>query len=126
MKEAASLAMALGSALSVGSSGVLVSPAAATQTSVKPWLSVVGLEVNHLTERPLGIDEAEPVFCWGMESNILGAKQGSYRIEVATDRSFRRLAWDSGTSPPTSRPTSGTAAPGRHSRCGRRPTTGGA
>src|SRR5688572_9222184 len=98
-KRTASVVIALGLALSVGSSGALLPQAAASQAqaSVKPRLSVVGLEVNHLTDRPMGIDDAEPVFCWGMESNIIGAKQKSYRIEVSKNRAFTQRVWGSGT-----------------------------
>ncbi|MEN0070163.1 MAG: family 78 glycoside hydrolase catalytic domain, partial [Propionicimonas sp.] len=32
-----------------------------------------------------------------MESNVVGAKQKSYRIEVSRDRAFNKVVWDSGT-----------------------------
>src|SRR5699024_4090086 len=51
---------------------------------------------NHL-EAPLGIDDSEPVLSWRMESNVIGAKQHSYRIEVSSDPAFDDLVWDSGT-----------------------------
>jgi alpha-L-rhamnosidase len=68
----------------------------ATQAAPAAKLSVAGLEVNHLTE-PMGIDDPKPVLCWAMDSNVIGAKQKSYRIEVARDRAFKSIAWDSGT-----------------------------
>jgi alpha-L-rhamnosidase len=98
--RSASLLVALGLTMSMGTAGALLPSAAASQAAaptVTPQLSVTGLEVNHLTERPLGIDDPAPVFCWGMASNIIGVKQASYRIQVATDARFRTLAWDSGT-----------------------------
>ncbi|MEE6286871.1 family 78 glycoside hydrolase catalytic domain [Georgenia sp. MJ173] len=59
-------------------------------------LSVAGLEVNHLLA-PMGIDDSAPVFSWDMDSNVIGAKQQSYRVEVSTDAGFDELVWDSGT-----------------------------
>ncbi|MEV6812726.1 family 78 glycoside hydrolase catalytic domain [Micromonospora sp. NPDC051296] len=91
-KRTSSLLAALVLVLTVGTTGALTQPAAASDARV----SVGGLEVNHLTE-PMGIDDSAPVFCWGMDSNIIGAKQKSYRIEVAKDSAFRQIAWDSGT-----------------------------
>lgn len=70
--------------------------AAAALAPVAPQVAVTGLEVNHLFS-PMGIDDAKPVICWGFESNVVGAKQVSYRIEVAKDAGFAKLAWDSGT-----------------------------
>jgi len=70
--------------------------AASALAPVAPQVAVTGLEVNHLFS-PMGIDDAKPVICWGFESNVVGAKQVSYRIEVAKDAGFSRLAWDSGT-----------------------------
>lgn len=70
--------------------------AASALAPVAPQVAVTGLEVNHLFA-PLGIDDAKPVLCWGFESNVVGAKQVSYRIEIAKDAGFTRLAWDSGT-----------------------------
>lgn len=97
-KKAAGLLVALSLALPLGTAGALTPQVAAleAQASVKPRVSVTGLEVNHLFA-PMGIDDPAPVFCWGMESNVIGAKQTSYRIEVAKDRAFKALAWDSGT-----------------------------
>ena len=100
-KRASSLAVVLGLALPLGPTVALVPPAMAgpvafTAPASAAQVSVGGLEVNHLFD-PLGIDDAKPVFCWGMTSNVIGAKQQSYRIEVSKDAGFTKLAWDSGT-----------------------------
>ncbi|WP_435741809.1 family 78 glycoside hydrolase catalytic domain [Nocardioides sp. SYSU DS0663] len=95
-------------ALAIGVGGSALAPVVAAQAApgglplstaamapAAPQVSVTGLEVNHLFD-PEGIDDAKPVFCWGFESNVIGAKQESYRIEVATDPSFDDTVWDSG------------------------------
>ncbi|TCI99143.1 family 78 glycoside hydrolase catalytic domain [Aeromicrobium sp. IC_218] len=101
-KRTTRLLVAWGMALPLGA-GVLVAPTAtaapgtvAAAKAPAAKVTVDGLEVNHLFA-PLGIDDANPVFCWGVESNVIGAKQKSYRIEVARDAGFRNVAWDSGT-----------------------------
>lgn len=92
----------MGLALTLGPTSALLPHAAAAPaaTSVAApaaaQVAVTGLEVNHLFA-PQGIDDAEPVLCWGFESNVVGAKQASYRIEVAKDPAFAKMAWDSGT-----------------------------
>lgn len=91
----------LGLALAVGAAGALMPPVAASAPEVAAQgsavrVAVTGLEVNHLFD-PMGIDDSEPVFCWGMDSNVIGAKQRSYRIEVASDADFGDIVWDSGT-----------------------------
>lgn len=96
------LMVVLGLALTLGSTAAVMpaagaSPALAAATSTAARTAVTGLEVNHLTDNPMGIDDAKPVFCFGFESNVIGAKQKSYRIEVSKDRSFSKIAWDSGT-----------------------------
>lgn len=99
-KRTAGALVSLGLALSVvpaaSLAGVVQQATAAEAPAVSPWVTVSGLEVNHLFG-PLGIDDAKPVLCWGMDSNVIGAKQESYRIEVARDAAFTQLAWDSGT-----------------------------
>ncbi|MBM7519369.1 family 78 glycoside hydrolase catalytic domain [Nocardioides nitrophenolicus] len=100
-KAAPSLAAALGLALTLGTTGAVATPATAAPEKVATSaatasVAITGLEVNHLTDDPLGIDDPAPVLCWGMESNLVGAKQVSYRIEVARDARFTSLAWDSG------------------------------
>lgn len=98
-KKASGLAMAMGLALAVGPASTLV-PSAAGVSHVAapsaPQVAVTGLEINHLTD-PLGIDEEKPVLSWALQSNVVGAKQQSYRIEVAKDAGFTKIAWDSGT-----------------------------
>ncbi|UMG93981.1 family 78 glycoside hydrolase catalytic domain [Nocardioides sp. TF02-7] len=101
-KKLSSLAV-LGLALAVGPTAGFVPPAsasapAAVAAAPDAEASVVDLDVNHLTE-PMGIDDARPVFAWRMDSNVVGAKQHSYRIEVARDRAFDKVVWDSGTVP---------------------------
>jgi alpha-L-rhamnosidase len=101
-KRASSLAMALGLALPLSSAVAVHATAevpgavAFTVPSHVAKVAVTGLEVNHLFS-PLGIDDEKPVFCWGMQSNVIGAKQQSYRIEVSKNAAFTNLAWDSGT-----------------------------
>lgn len=101
-KRASRLAVVLGLALPLSSTVGLVPavsapvPAAFMAPASAAQVSVEGLEVNHLFD-PMGIDDAAPVFCWGMKSNVIGAKQQSYRIEVSKDAGFTKLAWDSGT-----------------------------
>ncbi|MEE6294406.1 family 78 glycoside hydrolase catalytic domain [Georgenia wangjunii] len=80
----------LGLALTLAWTGAAV-PASAAE----PHVSVVGPQVNHRSA-PLGIDDAAPVFSWRMGSNVIGAKQVSYRIEVSTDQAFGAVVWDSG------------------------------
>ncbi|WP_157570942.1 family 78 glycoside hydrolase catalytic domain, partial [Nocardioides insulae] len=75
---------------------VATAAAAGAAAPAEASVEVDGLEVNHLFD-PMGIDDAKPVFCWGMESNAIGAKQKSFRIEVARDAGFTKIAWDSGT-----------------------------
>lgn len=93
---------ALGVVMAMSASGTFVphaaaaTPAASTAVAAQPHVSVSSLEVNHRTDEPMGIDDPNPIFCWGMDSNVIGAKQRSYRIEVARDREFTRIAWDSG------------------------------
>lgn len=97
-----SLVAALGLALTFGpTSAVLMpsaqaAPVAVAAPDAPAEVRVTGFEVNHLTDNPLGIDDLKPVLCWGMESNVVGAEQVSYRIEVARDAGFSQLAWDSG------------------------------
>lgn len=94
--------VALGLAVTLGPAGAVIpqavlAPASATVVQAPlAQVAVSGLEVNHLFA-PQGIDDSAPVFCWGMDSNVVGAKQVSYRIEVAKDRAFSKIAWDSGT-----------------------------
>lgn len=91
-KRRASSLLAAGLALATLLAGAPTMEASADASMV----SVSGLEVNHLFA-PMGIDDSAPVFCWGLESNVIGAKQRSYRIEVAADASFQQIMWDSGT-----------------------------
>lgn len=60
--------------------------------------SITKLTVNALPS-PLAIDEQTPDFAWQMESDIVGIKQTSYQIQVATDPQFRTVIWDSETVP---------------------------
>jgi alpha-L-rhamnosidase len=96
----AALAIGLGAAaltpVVTAQAAPLAPLAASALAPVAPQVAVTGLEVNHLFA-PMGIDDGAPVFCWGMDSNVVGAKQKSYRIEVAKDAAFTKLAWDSGT-----------------------------
>lgn len=103
-KKKAGLVLGLGLALTLGPTsaallptpGATAAPVAAAPSDAAAQVAITGLEVNHLTDNPLGIDDPNPVLCWGMESNVVGAKQVSYRIEVARDAGFKALAWDSG------------------------------
>ncbi len=96
-KRAAGVLVALGLALPLVPTSTLVTQAAAAPAA--PQVSVTGLEVNHLTDSPvMGIDDPKPVFCWGFDSNVVGSKQRSYRIEVSTTPAFNanKIVWDSG------------------------------
>ncbi|WP_137294418.1 family 78 glycoside hydrolase catalytic domain [Nocardioides dongxiaopingii] len=100
-KRTAGLVLTVGLALTLGPTAAVLPAASAAITALAPAapaprVAVTGLEVNHLFG-PLGIDDPEPVLCWGMESNVIGAKQQSYRIEVSRNAGFTNLAWDSGT-----------------------------
>ncbi len=46
-------------------------------------------------ENPLGTDK-NPVFSWKVKSEIQGARQLAYKLEVAEDKDFRNIAWNSG------------------------------
>ena len=96
-KKTTGLVAALGLSLALGSTAAVLPTFVAAQAATPAQVSISGLEVNHLTDRPMGIDDAKPVFCWGMESNIIGAKQKSYRIEVSKNPAFTQRVWDSGT-----------------------------
>ncbi|MBB3113735.1 alpha-L-rhamnosidase [Paenibacillus phyllosphaerae] len=58
------------------------------------------LEVKALTceyrSNPLGIDVIHPRLSWKIQSDRKGTLQSSYRIQVALDEAFEKLAWDSG------------------------------
>lgn len=100
-RRAGGVVLGLGLALTLGPTGALMPHATASpQVAAAPTgaaeQALTGLMVNHLTD-PEGIDDLKPVFDWAMQSNVVGAKQQSYRIEVARDASFDTLAWDSGT-----------------------------
>lgn len=85
----------LGAALTCGLVGTaLVAPAAAAGAAGA--VTVGDAQVNAL-DAPQGIDDAAPVLSWRMSSDVVGAKQRSYRVEVAADAGFGRLVWDSGT-----------------------------
>lgn len=92
------LVAALGLSLALGSTAVVLPTFVAAQAATAARVSISGLEVNHLVEPDgvLGIDDTKPVFCWGIDSNVVGAKQKSYRIEVSSNASFTKLVWDSG------------------------------
>lgn len=99
-KRLSSLAV-LGLALAIGPTAGFTPHAAAEAPSAlaaapSAQVSVVDLDVNHLTD-PMGIDDTRPVFAWRIDSNVVGAKQDSYRVEVARDAAFDRVVWDSGT-----------------------------
>lgn len=56
-------------------------------------MSIVDLKTDGLTD-PLGIDTAEPVFSWKMDSNLVGIQQTAYQITVRDDKNH--IVWDSG------------------------------
>src|SRR5690625_5172712 len=91
----------LGLVLAMGAAGSFVPPVAMSAPEAEAQesdaqVSVTELEVNYLSE-PMGIDDGQPFFGWLTESNVIGAKQHSYRVEVAADRDFSDIVWDSGT-----------------------------
>ena len=57
-------------------------------------LRINRLTVNHLREA-LGMDEP-PRFGWAMESDVRGAMQAGYLLEIAGDPDFAALLWQSG------------------------------
>ena len=95
-----SLVAALGLTLTLGTGAAIVPSMGAAQAAPAAEVSISGLEVNHLVEPEgvFGIDDPKPVFCWGFDSNVVGSKQESYRIEVATTPAFNanKVVWDSG------------------------------
>ena len=95
-----SLVAALGLTLTLGTGAAIVPSMGAAQAAPAAEVSISGLEVNHLVEPEgvFGIDDPKPVFCWGFDSNVVGSKQASYRIEVATTPAFNanKVVWDSG------------------------------
>ncbi|MDE6527974.1 MAG: hypothetical protein K2L78_02870, partial [Muribaculaceae bacterium] len=58
-------------------------------------LTVTGLHTQHLTN-PVGVDAAEPLFSWILESDKRNVMQQSYQIVVATDPGMSNVVWDSG------------------------------
>lgn len=55
---------------------------------------LVRLRVQHAVE-PQAVDEKDPVFSWGMESDVPGMSQKAYRITLR-DTQGGTLLWDSG------------------------------
>ena len=55
---------------------------------------ITDLRVQH-ADKPLAIEDRHPVFSWKMESNLRGARQTAYRIEVKREGDGS-LLWDSG------------------------------
>jgi alpha-L-rhamnosidase len=99
-KKSTSLVAALGLSLTLGTGAAVVPSFVAAQAAPAAQVTISGLEVNHLVEPDgvLGIDDPKPVFCWGFDSNLVGSKQESYRIEVSTTPAFNanKIVWDSG------------------------------
>ena len=98
-KKTTGLVAALGLSLALGSTAAVL-PTFVAQAATVPQVSISRLEVNHLVEPAglYGIDDAKPVFCWGFDSNVVGSKQKSYRIEVSLTPAFNanKIVWDSG------------------------------
>ena len=57
-------------------------------------LTITRLTVNHLTEA-VGLHEP-PRFSWAMASDRRGAAQTARRLQIAADRDFAHVLWDSG------------------------------
>ena len=57
--------------------------------------TIYDLRVNDL-ESPMGLDDAEPVFSWKMNSDTVGAAQSAYRIVVSVRQDLSSPVWDSG------------------------------
>ncbi len=58
--------------------------------------SISNLKTNAL-ENPMVVEDTNPEFSWQMNSDIIGASQKAYKLEVAKDKEFTDLVWDSGT-----------------------------
>lgn len=58
-------------------------------------LSIHHLRTEYL-ENPLGIDARHPRFSWILKSDRNNVRQKAYRLEVAKDRDFGEMVWDSG------------------------------
>ena len=56
--------------------------------------SITNLTVDALSQ-PLALDCTTFDFAWQMKSDVIGIKQKSYRIVVATDANFKNVVWDS-------------------------------
>ena len=57
---------------------------------------ISGLTVDALN-KPLAVDCKNVDFAWLMKSDVIGIKQKTYRIIVATDSKFNDIVWDSNT-----------------------------
>jgi alpha-L-rhamnosidase len=75
--------------------GLAGMPVATAIAAPPPAIHVGGLKVEHLSD-PLGIDQEHPLLGWKLESDVVGAAQSAYEIEVATDAGFTDDVWDSG------------------------------
>ena len=99
-KKTTGLVAALGLSLALGSTAAVLPTFVAAQAATPAQVSISGLEVNHLVEPDgvFGIDDPKPVFCWGFDSNVVGSKQESYRIEVSMTPAFNanKIVWDWG------------------------------
>ncbi len=55
---------------------------------------ILNLKTNNYTI-PLTVEDANPVFSWEMDSNLIGQQQKAYQIVVTRD-SDGKVVWDSG------------------------------
>jgi hypothetical protein len=58
-------------------------------------VTVQDLRINNRTN-PLGVDDPRPGLSWRLRSDVRGARQTAYRVQVASDPGMRTIVWDSG------------------------------
>lgn len=87
------MALTMGISCLYGSIGNVISAAADSgeQTTASEDVKISNLEVNG-SEKPLGIDAANPVFSWQLSSTARGKAQSAYRIVV---KRGNETVWDS-------------------------------
>ncbi|MBP6878125.1 MAG: family 78 glycoside hydrolase catalytic domain [Phenylobacterium sp.] len=82
----------------VGATAAASAPLAATARD-RSEIRIVGLRTDYV-ERPLGVETAQPLLSWRLESSRRGAAQSAYQIQVASSSNALEAGvadlWDSG------------------------------